>query len=228
MIYVTGDIHGDIDISKLNSRNFPQQKNLTKDDYVIICGDFGLVWNNSGEELYWRKWLKNKRFTTLWVDGNHENFNLLREFSLKEKFGGEVREICEGVYHLERGQIYNIDGSSFFCLGGASSHDKEYRVENISWWPQELPSRGELDFAWEMLEENGWKVDYVLTHCAPLSVQTLISPWYENDYLTKFLDEIQSKLTFNRWFFGHYHIDKIIKDKFMALYDKLYPLPAQK
>lgn len=42
MIYVTGDTHANIDIEKLNTTKFPQQKNLTKDDYLIICGDFGL------------------------------------------------------------------------------------------------------------------------------------------------------------------------------------------
>ena len=41
MIYVTGDTHANIDIEKLNTTKFPQQKTLTKDDYLIICGDFG-------------------------------------------------------------------------------------------------------------------------------------------------------------------------------------------
>ena len=64
MIYITGDTHQNIDISKLNTKNFPEQKELTKSDYVIICGDFGMVWNNSKEEMYWRKWLEKKNFTT--------------------------------------------------------------------------------------------------------------------------------------------------------------------
>ena len=42
MIYVTGDTHANIDIAKLNTTKFPQQKELTKNDFVIICGDFGL------------------------------------------------------------------------------------------------------------------------------------------------------------------------------------------
>lgn len=40
MIYVTGDTHANIDIAKLNTTKFPQQKELTKNDFVIICGDF--------------------------------------------------------------------------------------------------------------------------------------------------------------------------------------------
>lgn len=71
MIYITGDIHGDP--SKLSSDIFPEQKEMTKDDYVIICGDFGLIWEQkeSKTEKYWLDWLEEKPFTTLFVDGNH-------------------------------------------------------------------------------------------------------------------------------------------------------------
>ena len=51
MIYVTGDIHLNIDIQKLNSKNFSAGKNLTKNDYVIICGDVGLTWDRSKEVI---------------------------------------------------------------------------------------------------------------------------------------------------------------------------------
>ena len=44
-IFVTGDIHASYDIAKLSESCF-NTAGLTKDDYVIICGDFGLVWNN--------------------------------------------------------------------------------------------------------------------------------------------------------------------------------------
>ena len=58
MIYVTGDTHGNIDIHKFNTTIFPEGKTLTKDDYVIVCGDFGLVWNNDAEDKWWQKWLE--------------------------------------------------------------------------------------------------------------------------------------------------------------------------
>ena len=80
MIFITGDIHGNIDINKLNSKKFAEQKNLTKSDFVIIAGDFGLVWDESKECQYWIKWLSEKNFTTLFIDGNHENFNLLNSY----------------------------------------------------------------------------------------------------------------------------------------------------
>lgn len=110
MIYVTGDTHANIDIEKLNTTKFPQQKNLTKDDYLIICGDFGLCWDGSRREMWWQDWLTAKNFTTLWIDGNHENFDMLYQFPLEDRFGGKVRQIAPDIYHLDRGQVLTIDG----------------------------------------------------------------------------------------------------------------------
>lgn len=221
MIYVTGDTHVDIDIKKLSVKNFPMQKSLTKKDYLIVCGDFGLIWDGSTQEIWWKKWLAGKNFTTLWIDGNHENFDILREFSLQDKFGGKVREIAPNIYHLERGQVLTIDGQRFFVMGGARSHDKEYRTEHISWWKDEMPSMEEMERGINALDNNGWSVDYVLTHCAPRSIQTMIADWYENDPLVSYLERIMVDLQFKRWYFGHYHIDKIMNDQFIALYNKV-------
>lgn len=224
MIYVTGDTHADYDIKKLSSDYFPQQRTMNKDDYVIICGDFGLVWDDSKQEHYWRKWLADKSFTTLWVDGNHENFELLATFPRVEMFGSKVREICPGIYHLERGQVYMIDGKKFFTMGGASSHDKCYRVEHISWWKEELPTMDEMNAAIDVLDANNWDVDYVITHCAPNSIQRLFSPEYENDSLTSFFERVRQDLNFKRWFFGHYHTDCQINEQFTAVYNTMIPV----
>ena len=90
-IFIVGDTHFTHDIRKLNTRNFPLQKQLTKNDYVIVLGDFGVLFDSqdlgnaipsnpsdtcwSAEELYWLNWYDEKPFTTLWLDGNHENFD---------------------------------------------------------------------------------------------------------------------------------------------------------
>lgn len=224
MIYVTGDTHADYDISKLNTGRFPQQKGLTKSDYVIICGDFGLVWDGSRREAYWQKWLSNKNFTTLFVDGNHENFDALRMIPHEEKFGGQVRQIAPDIYHLDRGQVLTIDGQKIFTMGGARSVDKHLRIEHLSWWEEELPSKEEMDRAIEALDAVDWKVDYVISHCAPKSVQHRINPYYENDTLTSFFERVQQDLQFKRWYFGHYHTDKIIDEKFVALYQNVMPV----
>jgi hypothetical protein len=56
MIYVTGDTHGSIDIRKLLENEVTNK--ITEQDYLIICGDFGLVWNYKKEDRKERKWLK--------------------------------------------------------------------------------------------------------------------------------------------------------------------------
>lgn len=224
MIYVTGDIHANLDIGKLSTKRFPQQKQLGKNDYLIILGDFGLVWDGSNEEMYWRNWLSQKPFTTLWLDGNHENFDYLKSFPEVAMFGGTVQKIAPDIYHLLRGQVFTIEGKTFFVMGGAASHDRHHRKEHISWWKEEMPSSLEMESAINSLDKVGWKVDYVLTHCAPRSVQTMLEPWYENDPLVSFLDRVRSDLTFKRWYFGHYHVDKRINEQFFALYNRITPI----
>lgn len=113
MFYITGDLHGEYDIHKLSSKRFPMGNNLTRDDYLIICGDFGLVWNNGNSEMYWRDWLNNKPWTTLFVDGNHENFPLLNRYPITKQWGGKVHQIEDNIYHLMRGQVFEINGKTF-------------------------------------------------------------------------------------------------------------------
>ena len=132
MILITGDIHGSHDIHKLSNKGNPDFKDIfntmTKDDYVIICGDFGLVWNNDKEDMWWRSWLNDRPFTTLFVDGNHENFDLLNAYPVENWHGGKIHRIAPSIIHLMRGQLFDIEGKSFFTMGGAESHDSEFRT----------------------------------------------------------------------------------------------------
>ena len=71
MIFITGDCHQNFE--RFNASIFPEQNDMTKEDYVIICGDFGGVWSSdkeSNEETMLMDWLDHKSFTTLFVDGN--------------------------------------------------------------------------------------------------------------------------------------------------------------
>lgn len=222
MIYVTGDTHGGIDIAKLNSQNFPEQKRLTKEDYVIICGDFGFVWNGGQEEQWWLKWLSDRNFTTLWIDGNHENFERLYAYPEISKFGGKAREIVPGIYHISRGQVLTIDGRRIFFMGGARSIDKKWRLDRISWWEEELPSVAEEQSALDALEACGWNVDYVVTHCAPSSVAGQLVPGaFEADSATELFEHIDHRLSYKKWYFGHYHVDEVVDDQHEALYNKV-------
>lgn len=122
-IFITGDIHADP--TRFSTEIFPEQKEMTRDDVVIICGDFGLVWDKieSKREKHWLKWLGEKPFTLVFVDGNHENFSRLNSLPTTIWHGGKVHQIRENIFHLMRGEIFNIDGQKFFVFGGARSHD---------------------------------------------------------------------------------------------------------
>ncbi len=226
MLCITGDIHGDHSITKFSTDNFPVGRTLTREDYVIICGDFGLVWDDSAEERYWLKWLENKPWTTLWIDGNHENFDRLREFPEEDWHGGRIQRISEHVLHLCRGYVFDIGGKSFFAFGGAESHDKEYRKSGKNYWKEELPSLAEMERGCQSLEKAGWKVDYVLSHSLPQTMQAQLfnAEEFDGNCLTEYFDMIAEKLAFRMWFTGHYHCSTLLTPEYCLLYHNIIAL----
>lgn len=246
MVFVTGDIHGDP--TRFSTDIFPEQKEMTKDDFCIVCGDFGIIWNYLGEdnnEKYWLKYLDNKPFTTLFCCGNHENFDRLYQYPVVDFHGGKAHKISDSVYHLIRGEIFDLQGKKFFVFGGASSHDirdgilepeetekikrwrkdygKMFRVNHVSWWKEELPSEEEMQNGIKNLEKHNWEVDFVISHCAPQQVASVFSHGlYKSDILTTYFDDLLNRgLKFSRWFFGHYHDNRQIMSKFIMLYEQI-------
>lgn len=213
MIYVTGDTHG-------NQYKWVEQveKVLQPKDIVIVCGDFGVgFWDGRywDEEMFY-DFLSEQEYIVLFVDGNHENFNKLYNYPVELYCGGKVHKIRENVIHLIRGEIYQIEGHKIFVMGGGYSIDKKWRIEGISWWPQEMPSQEEYENALINLEKVGNEVDYIITHTAPSESVYYLSTIrslrikgnvYQEQPLTTFLDEIQKKVNYNKWYFGHFHID---------------------
>lgn len=225
MIFVTGDTHIPLDISKLNGKKFPRQKELTKNDYVIICGDFGGVWYADHRDDYWLDWLENKNFTTLFVDGNHENFDLLSLYPPQDWHGGKVQFIRPSVLHLMRGYVFDIDDRKIFAMGGARSSDRMFRTVGVSWWPQEMPNAEEIRRARQNLALNDNQVDYMITHDAPQSLARLIDlRKAEDDELMPFFDELRTTVGYRHWYFGHFHVDRDLDDTHTALYNTVIPL----
>lgn len=243
MIFATGDTHGNF--RRFSTKHFPEQRQMSRSDYVIICGDFGGVWDDSTEEQYWLDWLDNKPFTTLWVDGNHENYDMLNRLPIEEWHGGKVQRVRPNILRLMRGQLYEIGGYTVFTLGGARSYDikdgildpdapdfkelrrklkarnAQYRIMHEEWWPEELPTAAEYMEALQTLERTEWAVDYVITHCAPARVARELVPTYEPDPLTAFLDMVSRKLKFHYWLFGHYHGNQIIQNKYVLRWEQI-------
>ena len=209
-IFITGDTHGDYDWRKLKTRRFPVQEDLTKEDYLIITGDFGGVFGGDRTDDFILKCYTKRNFTTLFVDGNHENHDLLDSYPVEEWNGGKVHRITPSVIHLMRGQVYEIDGRTFFTMGGAESSDKQYRTEGHSWWSRELPSDEEYEEAVKNLTRYDYNVDHIITHCGPEEYLSAADPIFErrSNKLTAFLSTIAQTAQYKSWYFGHYHDDK--------------------
>ena len=222
-ILITGDTHGTIDRGKL--KKIRHNKTLNKGDVLIIGGDWGGIWDfdHSGkQELFELAWYDHFPCTVCIVDGNHENharLNLLPEI---DKFENNVGIISDNLFHLKRGNVYIINNKKFFIFGGAESIDKDQRIIGISWWPEEIFSQAQLDNAFENLEKHYWEVDYVVTHTAPPKFIYALGKYdeYYKDPTMAFLKEIEKKLIYDFWFFGHFHVDVHNHiQKFFALYN---------
>ena len=213
-IFVTGDIHriAEYGACRFSSRSWPRGRELTRDDMVIVAGDFGFVWNGSNTDRYWLDWFESKPWTTCFVDGNHENHQLLSELPVRKWHGGRVHMVRPHVLHLMRGEVFDIAGTRLLAMGGAASNDIELRREGVNWWPQELPGDDEMDRCRAALDRVGWSVDYVVTHEAPASIAEGLCQErrreFANDRLQRFLSELDARLQFRAWFFGHYHGDE--------------------
>lgn len=229
MIYLCGDTHGGIDLRKLTDKRLEK---LKRSDYVIICGDFGFVYDwkkESRKERSWLEWFSKQPYTTLFVDGNHECFPRLYAYPEKEWNGGKVRVIRDSVLYLERGQVFTIDEQTFFTMGGASSHDRGPAVGDTSsagkyWWPEEIPSEGERNLGLENLQKHANHVDYILTHCLPASLQKSIKPEYPVDDLNVYLETVMNTVHYTHWYCGHYHMDQDIPHNVSILFNRLCEL----
>lgn len=226
-LIITGDTHGILDIDKVVKYFKGREKYYSKKDYLIICGDVGVCGFSSVREAETRKILRNLPVTTLFVDGNHENFNKLNALEVKKWNGGKVHFVEKDIIHLMRGQVYCIDGVRFFSFGGAYSIDKMYRIAGVDWFAEELPNKEEYEEGWNNLEEAGYKVDYILTHSGPKEIVEDMG--YEalsedEEELRRYLQRIADITEFKVWYFGHFHEDIEMKERFICLYDDVIKL----
>jgi len=233
-IFVTGDIHGQPQLN-LSSSVFPEGKDLTKKDVVIILGDFGILWSHlrTKEEENRLQWLDDKPWTTLFVDGNHENFDLLENLPEKEMYGSTVGIVAHSVFHLHRGKCYRINGSNILTIGGAHSHDRQYRKWGSTMWKAEEITDDNIRDACKSAKDVNLNIDYVLSHCAPVEWAKHAMPFevmhhWQADHSEEQLSTLKFFLSnsFKRWYFGHYHnnIDDPFMDQWTCLYDKIVEL----
>lgn len=231
MIFITGDTHFDIDIKKIIDWKKGKYRNISKDDYLIVSGDFGLIWftqKNDVEKRITNFW-DHQEFTTLFIPGNHENYDRLLsdEFPEVEMFGNKVKQISKSIFMLNRGEVYTIENKKFFTMGGGYSIDKAFRTPHVSWWEQELPSTVEYLKALDNLKKVNNEVDFIISHsCSNITFEKFYREFWllekkeGEESLRAFFDQVED-IKFKKWYFGHFHIDKEIDEKHTALYQNI-------
>lgn len=224
MIYLTGDTHGQFE----RIYDFCNRFDTTKDDILIILGDAGINYYEGKRDERLKERLDECEITFFCIHGNHEQ----RPTSIPT-----YQEVLwnEGIVYVEKnhpsilfakdGEIYDFAGKKVIALGGAYSVDKYYRMErHYAWFDNEQPSDEIKEYINKKLDEIGWKIDIVLSHTTPLKYEpievflSMIDQSTVDKSTEVWLDEIEDKLEYDKWYCGHYHTEKRI-DKLQILFD---------
>ena len=216
MVYVTGDTHADF-------TRFDRLK-LKRGDTLIICGDFGFIWDGGEKEEKILKKIGNKKYTTLFIDGPHENFDLLKKYEITELNGAKVRNIYNNLYYVMRGQVINIEGKKIFTFGGGESTEKEMRISCNKWWKEELPSIDEMKSAVQVLNQHDREVDYIITHEPPTFIKSVLDREVPLNSTNAFLNDVSKQVNFKEWIFGCFHLNRDITKRYRAVFNKIIKL----
>ncbi len=219
MIYLASDTHGGDSMAGLS--DFAPDK---ENDLLIFLGDLGIFWDDSPQSKAFDEFILSRDYPMAFIDGNHENCDRILSFPVEEWNGGRVHRLSKNLVHLMRGEIYTIQSSTFFCMGGCRSSDRWKSKK--AWWVQEEPTKEEYDFAYENLEKHGFRVDYILTHkyFTP-EQQDFSGNKYSVEALHGFID---THVTFRHWYSGHWHRTYPVDDTHDVIFLPPAPLPPKK
>lgn len=220
MIYITGDTH----------RNFSRFYKLKKDsnNMLIVLGDVGINYYLNEEDKNYKEYLKKINLKLFCVRGNHEerpeNISTYKEV---EMFGGKVfiEEEYPNLIFAKDGETYNIDGKKILVIGGAYSVDKQYRLlHGYKWFKDEQLTKEEMDTI--LAKVKGKHFDIVLTHTCPYKYEPreVFMQGLDQSKVDKsmehFLDEIEEKISYDKWYCGHYHTEKQV-DKLEFMFGRI-------
>lgn len=209
-IAVCGDWHGDLGYAEAAVRTAAS----AGANHIMQVGDFGFWPRTSLDEgpgflMRVEELLSELEIPLWWVDGNHEDFNVLETLPLDEH---GRRPISHHVTHIPRGHRWTWEGHTWMGFGGAASVDRSTRTLGRSWFPQEYVTPEEVAAA-----SRAGRVDVLVTHDAPFSVPFLRarlagpSYWPQEDVLRSnknqlLLDDLVNATQPRRVFHGHHHV----------------------
>lgn len=159
MVYITGDLHGDF--SRFSSPCYASPAQRGHPDRLR---GFRLYMERGQEGRGLAKKIGSRPYAVLFLDGCHENFDLLKEYPVTDWKGGRAQVISGNLVHLMRGQLYTLEGYRFFTFGGGESREYDLRDGAKTWWEEEMPSAGEMTQGLETLAAAGNQGGFILTH----------------------------------------------------------------
>lgn len=223
MIYITGDIHGNIGQIKYVMDKINCKLNNT----IIQLGDSGFNYYLDKKDKQLKDFIYNYDINWFVIRGNHDANPIYNKNVIKvNQYGnyGYIEKDYPNIFYAVNGNIYNIEGNSFLVLGGAYSVDKWYRLEiGYKWFEDEQMTNEEMD---NFLKNNkNLKVDTILSHTCPyenmprhLFLSQIDQSTVDNN-TEYFLSKVKNTVQYKNWFFGHFHANEKIEENMYMLYD---------
>ena len=204
-VYIAGDWHANFGFVENLLENL---NHFNTSRTIIHVGDLGIFGESDLDEF--DDLLDEYGFNLYWVDGNHENFDLMEKYNIDD---GGLRQMRSRIWHITRGTQFMVDGVRWAALGGAASIDRQYRKQGVSWWPQEYITDEDVENAC-----MGEKVEVMITHDTPqLPVPIVLQDhstaryWPEEDrelsyQNSKSILKVMEKIQPAKIFHGHWHM----------------------
>ena len=139
--------------------------------------------------------------------------------------GGNAHKIADNIYHLMRGEVFTLEGKTFFVMGGGESEDADMRTDGVTWWESELPNAEELKNGVTNLFDNEKTINYILTYEAPTIAKDILKQRTNQNIiitpLNTYLQELMKNVDYMHWYFGSLHIDLNISKKMTAVFNEI-------
>lgn len=228
MVYVTGDIHGDINKVK----DFCKFYNTKQKDILILLGDVGFNYYLNERDELMKAIASELPITLFCIRGNHEARPLSTncDYIPKPFCGGMIlqEEQFPNIKFAMDGEVYYFNNKKCLVLGGAYSVDKQYRIMmHWQWFPDEQLSKTERTTIYDNIA--GDTFDYILSHTCPYNTRPIhlfipnINQSTVDNSMEKWMQNIADNVSFSKWYFGHFH-DNWQNDNYIMLYDKVIRL----